>query len=68
MIEPPPFFCMKGAAAWMAKNWWRRFTASRSSQYSTVTVFQSCRSSCAALLTSTLMVPKVDAASAMAAW
>ena len=31
-IEPPPASFMPGATAWMAKNWWRRLTAMRSSQ------------------------------------
>ena len=36
-IEPPPASAMAGATACAAKNWWRRFTAKRSSQYSGVT-------------------------------
>jgi hypothetical protein len=38
MIEPPPAAAISGATAWAAKNWWRRFTANRSSQYSGVTL------------------------------
>ena len=37
MIDPPPAARIIGATAWMAKNWWRRLVAIRSSQNSTVT-------------------------------
>ena len=38
MIELPPAAFIMGYTACAAKNWWRRFTAMRSSQYSGVTV------------------------------
>ena len=50
MIEPPPRLAICGRTACAAKNWWRRFTAMRSSQYSTVTSSVRWRSSLPALL------------------
>ena len=67
-IEPPPAFLMPGTTDWMAKYWWRRLTAMRSSQNSGVTSSSLWRSSRAALLTSTVMVPSSAAVSAMTAW
>jgi hypothetical protein len=36
-MDPPPACFMPGITACAAKNWWRRFTAMRSSQYCAVT-------------------------------
>ena len=58
MIEPPPAAAISGATACAAKNWCRRFTAKRSSQYSGVTRSIVWRSSWAALLTSTRIGPE----------
>ena len=57
-MEPPPAAAIAGATAWAAKNWWRRLTAKRSSQYSGVTLSIAWRSSWAALLTSTRIGPE----------
>src|SRR5262247_3071329 len=43
MMDPPPAAAIAGATAWAAKNWWRTFTAKRSSQYSGVTLSIGCR-------------------------
>jgi len=56
-MEPPPAAAIAGTTACAAKNWWRRFTAKRSSQYSGVTASIAWRSSCAALLTRTRTAP-----------
>ena len=67
MIEPPPAARIIGATAWMAKNWWRRLVAIRSSQNSGVTSSHLWRWSFAALLTNTVIGPSRRAASAIAA-
>ena len=56
-MAPPPADFMSGSTAWAAKNWCLRFTAMRWSKYSGVTLSVACRSSCAALLTSTVIGP-----------
>src|SRR5882672_643817 len=56
-ITPPPAFFIPGATACAQKNRCRRFTAMRSSQYSGVTSGSACRSSLAALFTSTSKPP-----------
>ena len=48
---------MSGTTAWTVKNWWRRFTAMRSSKYSGVTSSIVWRSSWAALLTRMVIGP-----------
>ena len=53
--------------AWMAKYWWRRLTAMRSSQNAGVTSSRTWRSSRAALLTRTVTGPSQPAMSAIAA-
>src|SRR5689334_17556721 len=53
MIDPPPAFFMPGTTHCAAKNWCRRFTARRWSQYAGVTSSNRWRSSFAALFTST---------------
>src|SRR5262245_5702322 len=67
MIEPPPASAIAGTTAWAAKNWWRKFTANRSSQYSGVTLSMEWRSSWAALLTRTRAGPWSARASSTAA-
>src|SRR6185369_2181140 len=66
-MEPPPAAAIPGATAWAAKNWCRRFTAKRSSQYSGVTASMAWRSSWAALLTSTRTAPQRASTCATAA-
>jgi hypothetical protein len=56
-IDPPPAVFICGYTACAAKNWWRRLTAMRSFQYSSVTSVALCRSSFAALLTRTVIGP-----------
>jgi hypothetical protein len=53
MIEPPPAFFMPAVTNCEPKKMCRRFTASRCSQYTGVTSSNLCRSSFAALFTST---------------
>ncbi len=67
MMAPPPDAFMSGSTAWAAKNWWRRFTAMRLSQYSGVTSSVRWRSSCTALFTSTVIGPIASRSPAMAA-
>ena len=64
---PPPAAFMSGSTAWAAKNWWRRFTATRLSQYSGVTSSVRWRSSWAALFTSTVIGPMTSRTVAIAA-
>ena len=66
-MEPPPAAFIIGATAWMAKNWWRKLVAIRSSQNAGVTSCQAWRWSLAALFTSTVTGPSFRATAAIAA-
>ncbi|MNP18327.1 hypothetical protein D3C76_1108070 [compost metagenome] len=57
MIEPPSCWRMSGITAWVAKTWWRRFTARLRSKVVSSMSLRAWRMSLAALLTSTVIAP-----------